>query len=146
MLGIVPFEHLLEEGLGARLYVASREGEHAASCPFCEHPMQKAPDDLDGPPGLAVCHLCEQVWLPLGSADWIAEHSAQKRVGSPAAAQAPQPAQCEECGAPFAPDAEGHCPYCHAQLTKLEPVIVAMPTPAGTLDGMVGILGKLLGG
>ncbi len=121
MLGVIPLEHLLEDGLGAHLYVASRDGESGVTCPFCRQPMRHTTTSGGGvPTDLAFCHVCEQVWVPPDAADWLAA----QQGGTAAPAAPAEPAECQECGAPWEPDSMGRCPYCHAQLTAPDPLIV----------------------
>ena len=113
MQGVAPFERLLDEGVGARIYVAARQGAAAPPCPFCRHPMHGVPPGTDAPPGITVCHLCEQVWLPHAASEWMASHTSR----SPASTVPAHPARCDDCGAPWSPDNRGQCRFCRAQLT-----------------------------
>jgi hypothetical protein len=142
MLGLVPFEHLLDQGLGARLWVASSEGSLWNPCPFCDRPMRQIPPAPDRPPATAVCRTCEQVWIPLAADPWISEHS-------PARGPSPLrqvPTECTTCGAPWQPDEQGACPYCHAQLTA--PVLVTLdatqpaPAPQPFLNTVIGLFDR----
>jgi hypothetical protein len=135
MIGLAPFKHLLDEGVGARVYVAATEPDPAVTCPFCQRGLSRPPASAEGPPGVAVCRLCEQVWLPADAGDWMAGHAFRA-----AAAEAPaaEPSRCEGCGAPWAPDSEGRCRYCRAQLSTPQPVLVVMAPPRPAVDGVVG--------
>ena len=150
LLGLSPFEQLLAEGVGSKLWVSASLADSAADggpCPFCSQPMHRPAPEAGGPPGLLVCHTCQQVLIPGGSDEWIAAHAAAGAVLPPPAA-ASHPDHCENCGAPREPDEQGRCPYCHAQLTEPQPVVINFdPVPsssAGTgnrlLDGLVGFL------
>jgi hypothetical protein len=128
LLGLRPFEKLLAEGEGARIWVASEDGQAAGNCPFCEQSMRALPASA-GPEGLAVCRICEQVWIPASAEPWIREHAAGGAAAGPT--PAPElPSQCGECGAPWQPDDMGRCPYCRAQLTE-SAVAVVIPGVAG---------------
>jgi hypothetical protein len=82
------------------------------------------------------------VWVPLAADPWISEHSPARGV-SPLRQL---PNKCGECGAPWQPDDQGACPYCHAQLTA--PVLATLePThPASTaqpfLNTVIGLFDR----
>jgi hypothetical protein len=143
MLGVAPFERLLDDGVGARLYVASADGDQAGPCPFCSRPMRSVPETADGPPGVAVCRLCEQVWLPADVESWMAAHAAHAAASTTPTLMA-EPTRCEGCGAPWAPDTDGRCRYCRAQLTAPEPVVVTMGPARRPADGLAGAIATLL--
>src|ERR1700722_516893 len=128
LLGLRPFEKLLAEGEGARVWVASKEGQPADVCPFCQQTMRVLPGST-GPEGLAVCRTCEQGWLPTSTQPWTRGRAADRVAGGPAPI-AELPSQCGECGAPWQPDNMGRCPYCRAQLTD-SAAAVLIPDVAG---------------
>jgi hypothetical protein len=143
LLGLRPFEQLLQEGVGARLWMASEAGEPAGVCPFCGQALRAPPASAGGPDGLAMCRVCQQVWVPGPAQSWIAAHASAPADGGPVPL-AVQPTRCEECGAPWQPDDMGRCRYCHVQLTAPAPVVVfetpPAPTPASDLLGAVARL------
>jgi hypothetical protein len=143
MIGLAPFERSLADGTGARLFTASADGGQGEVCPFCHRAMRRLPDGCAGPPGMAVCRLCEQVWLPADAADWLASHAAH--AAGPPSAPAP-PGHCEDCGAPWAPDPEGRCRYCHAQLTAPAPAVVVMTEPGRRGERVTDLIAGLLDG
>jgi hypothetical protein len=143
-MGLSPFEQLLEDGLGARLWVASDDGPAGNPCPFC-HQLMRQPAGIDAPNGLALCHICQQVWIPADASDWISSHPGAG-VGGPAPAAA-LPERCENCGAPLQVDPAGRCVYCHTQLMAPEPITVNFETaPATTgsrlLDAVAAFVGR----
>jgi hypothetical protein len=148
LIGLSPFEKLLQDGVGARVWVASSDGEPGARCPFCSQAMRQPEADAGGPAGLAVCHTCQQVWIPSSAADWINANAAHVE-GAPAfAAEAMAPTECGNCGAPFQPDDLGRCRYCHAQIAAPTPIVFevdqpAAPTAAHT-GGLLGALASVL--
>ena len=75
MLGLVPFEHILEDGMGARIWVASSEGAPGGPCPFCRRPMRQVPASDDRPPATAVCRTCEQGCNSYGDGTLRHDHS-----------------------------------------------------------------------
>jgi hypothetical protein len=115
LLGLVPFRHLLRDGEGGRIWVASEAGELTGACPFCGQPMREVPASAGGPAGMAVCRTCEQVWIPGSAEGWLADHAPH---GVDGLVRLPVlPSECNDCGAPWQPDDMGRCPFCHAQLT-----------------------------
>jgi hypothetical protein len=118
MLGLRPFERLLEKGVGTRAWVVSGEGPPAGPCPFCGHPMRGVPASAGGTDGLAICRTCEEVWLPASVEPWLTAHAALGGGNASGPVGARLPTRCAECGAPFAPDAGGRCPYCRVQLSE----------------------------
>ncbi len=135
MLGVAPFERLLADGVGRRVWVASEEGAPVRPCPFCHHAMR---DAVAG--GIAVCRPCQQVFVPDTASGWMAASASAVAAG--AAATAPtRPASCSGCGAPWQPDEGGKCRYCRAQLeTPVVTVVMSAPGPAR--GG--GLLGDIL--
>ncbi len=143
-MGLSPFEQLLQDGVGAKLWVASEDGAGTGPCPFCHQPM-RLPAGVDGPEGLALCHICQQVWIPAGASDWLASHARAGAGGAAPAATLPE--RCDNCGAPLQVDPAGRCIYCHTQLMAPEPVTVNFETgPATTgsrlLDAVVAFMGR----
>ena len=151
LLGLRPFEQLVPDGLGAALWIASAGGAPAGRCPFCDRALCAVPASAGGPDGLAVCRLCEQVWLPATAAPWLAAQAAQAApaaadgAAAGAAALATMPTRCGECGAPWQPDEMGRCHYCHTQLTAPAPVVVFEPAPVAAGD-LLGALARFVGG
>lgn len=122
MHGLSPFERLLADGVGASVWVAAEDGRPAQQCPYCRLAMRR-PDRLAGAPdGMAVCRLCEQVWVPVRAASWMAEH--RGTAATAATATPPMPTRCENCGAPAEPDELGRCRYCQAQISSPAPVLL----------------------
>jgi len=142
LLGLSPFEQLLEDGVGARLWVASNSGTEAGPCPFCDRAMHCAASGADVA-GILMCRTCQEVWIPAGAASWLSTHSAP-RAAQPAPA-APLSDRCGTCGAPLEPDEQGRCRFCHAQLTVAEPVVVnVQETPATTGSKLLNAVAGLL--
>jgi len=147
LMGLSPFEQLLEEGLGTKLWVASEEGPGGRPCPFCRQPMRQ-PAGIDAPEGLTLCHTCQQVWVPATAAEWISSHAAAgAAVPAPAATL---PERCDNCGAPLQVDPVGRCIYCHTQLVAPEPIEVnfeAAPATTGSrlLDAVAAFIGRPVG-
>jgi DNA-directed RNA polymerase subunit RPC12/RpoP len=144
VMGLSPFEQLLNEGVGAKLWVASEDGPAGQPCPFCHQPMRQ-PAGIDAPDGLALCHICQQVWIPAEASDWLRSHSAPGASSSAPVAALPE--RCENCGAPLQVDPAGRCVYCHTQLMAPEPITVNFQTaPASTgsrlLDAVAAFIGR----
>jgi Zn-finger nucleic acid-binding protein len=148
LFGLSPFERRLKEGVGARVWVASSQsGLPGPACPFCNQSMRQPAADGQAPAGLAMCHTCEQVWVPASATEWMNANAAPDAAPFPASAAAP-PAQCSNCGAPFQPDDSGRCHFCHAQLAAPpEPVFIEMTPPysqprtgSRLLDALAGFL------
>ena len=130
LYGLAPFEHMLADGVGPRVWTGSAEGSTGGPCPYCSGPMHKPDGDADAPPGLLVCRLCQEIWVPASAADWMAEHAAVGASGDvPAAGAAAAPTECPTCGAPFQPDGDGKCHWCHTQIGAPEPTVVFVETP-----------------
>ena len=134
LYGLAPFERLLADGVGARVWTGSAEGSTGGPCPYCSAAMRKPDGDDGAPKGISVCRTCQEIWVPASAGDWIAAHAS---TGSSAAAAAPAaaPAECPTCGAPFQPDDEGHCHWCHAQISAPAPVVVFMSSPEPAPSG-----------
>lgn len=147
LLGLSPFEQLLAEGVGSKLWVSASLADSAAdggACPFCAQPMHRPAPEAGGPPGLLICHTCQQVLIPGGSDGWLAAHAAPGAVlPAPAASHTDH---CENCGAPRRPDEDGRCVYCHAQIADPAPVVVNIEAPAvnGTGDRLLDSLASFL--
>ncbi|HUJ64007.1 MAG TPA: hypothetical protein VLX59_00605 [Acidimicrobiales bacterium] len=144
LMGLSPFEQLLQEGVGAKLWVASEEGATTNPCPFCHQPMRQ-PAGTDAPAGLALCHICQQVWIPADASSWLSSHAAAGSTGPAPAVALPE--RCDNCGAPLQVDASGRCAFCHTQLMAPEPVMVnveAAPATTGSrlLDAVAAFLGR----
>jgi len=142
MLGVSPFAHTLAEGIGARLWVASEDGAPGGPCPFCARPMRQVPPQDDGSAGIAACHRCEQVWVPPSAGAWVAAHAARPAAGSEPPAE--HSLRCDGCGAPWEPDGDGRCRFCHVQLSTPQAVVVTL-VPARRpgdrlLDAITGLL------
>jgi Zn-finger nucleic acid-binding protein len=146
LLGLSPFEQLLEDSVGARLWVASTSGSPAGPCPFCGQAMHHAAQGADSAAGILMCRTCQEVWIPSDAATWLSAHAAPGAV-LPAPAAAPLPDRCVTCGAPLETDEMGRCRFCHTQLTAPDPVIVNFqeaPSTTGIklLDAVAGLLTK----
>ncbi len=147
-MGLSPFEQRLEQGMGAKLWVASADGPGEGPCPFCHQPMRQ-PAGIDAPDGLALCHTCEQVWIPADASGWIGSHAPTGAQGPAPVATLPE--RCDNCGAPLQVDPAGRCIYCHTQLLAPEPVAVNLETgPATTgsrlLDAVAAFIGRPVAG
>jgi hypothetical protein len=102
---------------------------------------------------MALCHTCQQVWVPVSAADWLAANAAniggkagQTGVASPLTAT-PPPSECANCGAPYEPDEAGRCRYCRAQISAPAPIVftVEETTPSGRSgSGLLETLAALL--
>ena len=132
LVGLSPFEHALEEGVGARVWVGAAGGPPAGPCPYCTQPMRQPAADADAGPGLAVCRTCQEIWVPAGAGAWMAAHAAPGQT-SPLSAR-PAPTECANCGAPYQPDEEGHCRFCHAQIAAPQPMVMIMQETAPASD------------
>ena len=140
LVGLAPFEHRYPDR-GRQLWLAAAGGPAAGRCPFCTRDLLR-PTSVDAPPGLAVCRLCEQVWVPAEAEAWLDAHTGS----APAAAEpvrATHADTCPGCGAPWAPDAGGCCRYCKEQLTAVTATTVIVEAPPAVRAG--GLLGALLG-
>jgi Zn-finger nucleic acid-binding protein len=144
LMGLSPFEQLLKDGLGAKLWVASSDGPGGRPCPFCHQAMRQAAG-TDTPDGLQLCHTCQQVWIPAGASDWLASHAAAGATLPAPVAQLPE--RCDNCGAPLQVDPAGRCVYCHTQLMAPEPVTInfeSAPESTGSrlLDAVAAFMGR----
>jgi hypothetical protein len=140
LFGLSPFEQLLQEGVGAHLWVASKSGAPGVDCPFCTHPMRQPTAEASLPAGLAACHTCQQVWVPASASDWMAAHLA---AGAALPSADPQLVECSLCGAPFQPDDDGRCRYCRAQIAAPAPIVVLASESPG-VPAATGVLGSLV--
>jgi hypothetical protein len=152
MVGLSPFERLLQDGVGAAVWVASASGEPGPPCPFCSRPMRRVPAEAGpdglatyserGADGLAVCRTCQEVWVPASAAGWMHEHAAPH--GEEAGcrwSESVLPCECPNCGAPLQPDPLGRCRYCHAQVSAPAPIVIEPPgEDAGPGHDLLGIL------
>jgi len=149
MLGVSPFEHLLADGVGARLWMVSEEGPLGARCPFCGRPMHEVPPGADGPAGIATCHTCEQVWVPPSVATWVGAHAAHPGpagMGAAPEGSAGHPPRCEDCGAPWQPDRDGRCPFCHVQLSSPEAMVVTLAPARRPAERLLDAISDLIEG
>lgn len=147
VLGLSPFERLVEDGLGRRAWVSSATGTGDCPCPWCGGAMLSPARDDGLPEGIAFCHVCEQVWVSAEAQAWLARQRANGDGTEPAAPArpAPVPACCGNCGGPFQPDQDGRCRFCRSQLVEPQPAFAAEPAlPVGTanrvLDGLLSFL------
>lgn len=143
LVGLSPFEQALQDGVGRHMWVASNDGEPGVACPFCTRPMRQPSPDAGAPAGMAICHTCQQVWIPASSASWMTANAA--RTGETSAPLAAQPAECANCGAPFQPDDMGRCQYCHTQIAAPTPIVFEVaperaPAPGGLLGALASVL------
>jgi len=136
MYGLSPFERLLADGVGVRVWTGAAEGRPAGPCPYCSAPMRRPDGDADADSGLCVCRLCQEVWVPASASAWMASHAAPTAGGTGVAGVAggaggaAVPAECSNCGAPYQPDGDGKCRWCHAQIAAVQPVVLVMqPEP-----------------
>jgi hypothetical protein len=147
LIGLSPFEKLLQDGVGARVWVGSSEGEPGARCPFCTQAMRQPAPDAEAPAGLAVCHTCQQVWMPSLAADWLNANGAHIE-GAPAFTAAATPTECANCGAPYQPDDVGRCRFCHSQIAAPTPIVFEVDQPAvpsaSFRGGLLGTLASVL--
>jgi hypothetical protein len=140
LVGLAPFEHRYPDR-GRQLWVAAAGGAAAGRCPFCTRDLLR-PAAVEAPPGLAVCRLCEQVWVPPEAESWL-----DARTAGGVSAEPVRPTHadtCPGCGAPWAPDAGGCCRYCKEQLSNAAATTVIIEAPPPVRAG--GLLGSLLGG
>src|SRR5262249_4305418 len=123
----------------------SDEATPAGRCPFCNGEM-RAPEGEVGAGGLAVCRRCQQVWVPKTAKPWMEAHAARATPDEPATKWS-HPDTCPSCGAPFSPDANGHCRYCRAELSDPVPVLVAMPSdePSSQPASLGAVAGAVVG-
>ena len=127
MYGLSPFERLLADGVGARVWTGAAEGGPAGLCPYCSGGMHRPDADPDAAAGLAVCRSCQQVWVPCSASGWMSAHAAPTAVAGAAGAV---PSECTNCGAPYRPDEDGRCRWCRAQIAAPQPLVVLMqPEP-----------------
>jgi hypothetical protein len=151
LIGLAPFERE-HPGDGRRIWVAAQAGQPGGTCPFCSRELL-APAMPDPPPGLAVCRLCEQVWVPAEAEPWLQSRSptaaATPGGAGGAGGQSPlgHPDECPGCGAPWAPDPGGCCRYCKEQLVSAPAVTIIIGGPAqsrtsGLLDSLIGGIGR----
>jgi DNA-directed RNA polymerase subunit RPC12/RpoP len=133
LYGLSPFERMLSDGVGVRVWTGAAEGSSGGPCPYCSVPMHHPDGDPDAPRGLGVCRTCQEIWVPEAAREWMAANGA----GGPAMASAEMaapPAECSNCGAPYQPDEDGRCHWCHAQIGAPQPVVVLMqPEPVPDL-------------
>ncbi len=141
LVGVAPFESE-HPGQGRRLWVAAAGGEPGGRCPFCSRDLLR-PAVPDAPPGLAVCRLCEQIWVPAEAESWLSAHAAAGGGLAQPATRPAHPDQCPGCGAPWAPDPAGCCRYCREVLAD-EPTAFIVEGPPPVRAG--GLVGALLGG
>jgi hypothetical protein len=146
LLGLRPFEQLLTDGVGARLWMASEAGDPAGACPFCSQALHTVPASAGGPGGLAMCRVDQQVWIPADAQSWLAAHAAAPdSTGVPPLAA--MPTRCDECGAPWQPDDMGRCRFCHVQLTAPAPVVVfESPPTTPPANDLLGVISRLVTG
>jgi hypothetical protein len=120
---------MLDDGVGARVWTGAADGSPAGPCPYCSAPMRHPDGDPDAPPALAVCRTCQEVWVPDSASEWVAAHAASG-AGGPVVASDALPADCANCGAPYQPDEDGRCHWCHAQIAAPQPlVMLVQPDP-----------------
>ena len=127
LYGLAPFERMLSDGVGPRVWTGSSEGSTGGPCPYCSAAMRKPDGDADAPKGISVCRTCQEIWVPASADAWMQSHAAAGSAG--VAPSAATPTECQTCGAPFQPDPDGRCHWCHTQITAAEPVVVFMPSP-----------------
>jgi hypothetical protein len=134
LYGLAPFERLLGEGVGPRVWTGSAEGSTGGPCPYCSAAMRKPDGDEDAPKGISVCRTCQEIWVPTCADAWMTAHAAAGAApgGAPVAAA---PTECPTCGGPFQPDVDGRCHWCHTQIGAPEPVVVFVPQPEPAPSG-----------
>lgn len=139
LYGLAPFERMLADGVGPRVWTGSAEGSTAGPCPYCSGAMHRPDGDADAPSGLAVCRTCQEIWVPASADGWMAAHAfagASSSGAAPGATAAPAaPVECPTCGAPFQPDDDGKCHWCHTQIGAPEPAVVFVETPQPASSG-----------
>jgi hypothetical protein len=135
LMGLVPFQERLVPADAAAVWRGSKAGTAMGECPFCAGKL-RTPGAVAGAAGIAVCRRCEQVWVPKTATGWMSEH-AERPEPSPPGTLRTHPDECATCGAPFSPDPEGRCRYCHQNLV-VEPVVVALPHLLTTEEPSVG--------
>jgi hypothetical protein len=61
--------------------------------------------------------------------------TAHSAAGAPGVATATAPpAECSNCGAPFQPDEDGRCHWCHTQISAPQPLVLVMQPAPGPAD------------
>ena len=138
LYGLAPFERMLADGMGARVWTGSAEGSTGGPCPYCSAAMHKSDGDADAPAGLAACRTCQEIWVPASADAWMTAHAAAGSAdgASPApGAAAAAPTECPTCGAPYQPDGDGRCRWCHTQIGAPEPLVVFLPQPEPAPSG-----------
>ena len=143
LLGLRPFEDLLEDGLGARMWIASEGGSPCGTCPFCGQTMRQPGPDSAAPDGIGVCHTCQQVWIASSCSAWMDSHSARREAPAAPCAAA-LPSSCPNCGAPLQPDELGRCRFCHTQVVASPPIEITLAEPANAGDKVLSALSRLL--
>ena len=128
----------IEEGVGSRVWVAcAATAQSGPTCPYCSQSM-RSPDPQPGlPAGLAVCRLCQQVLVPASASEWMTQYAvtaAAGGIGGPPAADGTfLPSECSSCGAPYEPDENGRCRYCHTQIAAIQAPVVLEANPYATM-------------
>lgn len=116
----------------------------AATCPFCHHPLHDvtAPPTQAGTAHVSVCRPCVAVWVPAGQDALLpaAAPAAARGAEAPAIAA---PDRCEGCGAPWQPDADGACRYCHHRMNVPAQVVV-LHDGAGDAEQVAGAQFKFM--
>jgi hypothetical protein len=136
LYGLAPFERLLADGVGTRVWIGSAEGSTGGPCPYCSTAMHEPDGDADAAKGIWVCRMCQEIWVRASAADWMVAHArpgAGEAGGAAGAGSAP--AECSNCGAPFQPDDDGRCHWCHTQIGAPEPMVVFVPAPEQATSG-----------
>ena len=129
LYGLSPFERLLADGVGVRVWTGAASGRPAGPCPYCSAPMHRPDGDADAAAGLAVCRTCQEVWVPASAGGWMAAHASASASGVAGAAAPAVPTQCANCGAPYQPDEDGKCHWCHAQIGAPAPLVMVVQSP-----------------
>jgi hypothetical protein len=124
LIGLAPFERLLQEGVGNGVWIACAETPRSGpACPFCQQGMHQPPPEAVMPKDLSVCRLCQQVLVPASATEWMTQFALSAPGAGPVAAPAPAtPTDCSNCGAPYEPDENGCCRYCHAHRVRRQPL------------------------